>query len=128
MPRAVALALVLPIVLGVLVFPTSVWAQAGFYLTPSLTLSGVYDDNIFNETGGKNRNAAAAGRGRVGDFSGRVTPGFSLGYQSDPLTVLFNYSFTIERFLEHSELDSVGGFQSGTLTFNYLPSRNSPWT
>src|SRR5437667_5447810 len=112
MPRAVAPALVLLAVLGLLVVPTSVWAQAGFYLTPSLTLAGVYDDNIFNETGGKNRNAAAAGHGRVADFSGRVTPGFSLGYQSDPLNVLLSYSFTFERFLEHSALDCAGGCQS----------------
>ncbi len=65
----------------------------GFYVTPSVSISEIYDDNIFiSET---NR----------ADYITRVSPGLTVGYRSDPLTLLGTFAFDISYFALHSELN-----------------------
>src|SRR5262245_40479538 len=105
----IALAVIVP---GV---HTAAWAQAGWYLTPSLRLSESYDDNIFGTS-----------TNRESDFITRVTPGLDGGYRSDPLTLTANGAFESDIFAKNPQLDDpTTGWNAG-LNAQYLPDRN--WT
>lgn len=84
----------------------------GFYATPSLTLSGVFDDNVF-----------ATGKPREADFITRFTPGISAGYHSAPLTITGAFDFDAEIYAVNPDLDNVGDRQRGVLAVRYLPDR-----
>ena len=95
--------------------PALARAQAGWYLTPSLSLSEEYQSNIFGTSSDE-----------VSDFVTRIAPGLTLGYFSEPLTFSFNYSIDAEIFAENSELNNFGDNQRAGLFFRYLP--NPRWT
>lgn len=107
--RSVALAIVL---LGVVIAPSAAFAQAGFYLTPSLSVGEVYDDNIFSDASG-----------RQTDYISRFTPTVQAGYQSEPLTLLGRYSFDAERYENHPELTDAEVRRRASLELRYLPTR-----
>jgi hypothetical protein len=105
----IALALIVP---GV---RTAAWAQAGWYLTPSLRLSESFDDNIF-----------ATSTNRESDFITRITPGLDGGYRSDPFTLTANGAFESDIFAKNPQLnDPTTGWNAG-VNLQYLPTRN--WT
>jgi hypothetical protein len=90
--RAVALALALaPAVLA----PALARAQAGFYVTPSLAVAEVYDDNLFSTPSRREK-----------DFISRLTSMVEAGYRSAPLTLLGRYAFDAEFYVDHPELDN----------------------
>src|SRR5262249_2683520 len=76
-----------------------------------LSLSGEYNDNVF----------AASGSAKKNDFIFRATPGLTLGYRSEPLTLLGNYSFDAETYAKNTDLNNVGDNQRGGLQFQYRP-------
>ena len=80
-----------------LIAPSGASAQLepGFYAVPSLSVAGVYDDNIFFD----NEN-------EVDDVITRVSPGLEVGYDSANLRWLGRYSFDSEKYEENSDLDS----------------------
>ena len=98
----------LGIVLLALTVPAAAWAQAGWYATPSLSLMGEFDSNV-----------QGTAQGQESDVIFRVIPGLTLGYRSDPLTVLGFYSFSAELYVDHDELNNVGDYQQGGLTVAY---------
>jgi hypothetical protein len=100
----------------VVVTPSIALAQAGWYLTPSLSVSESYDDNIFRSS-----------TNRQHDFITSITPGVRLAYQSAPLTFIGSYSTTYQKFVEHPELDNFDTNQAGTLSLSYVPAP-LPWT
>jgi hypothetical protein len=89
-----------------------VWGQAGFYLTPSISLAGEFDDNVF----------VTASRTRS-DFITRFTPGLELAYRSEPLTLLARSSFDAEVFADNTQLDDAAARKRANLEFRYLPDR-----
>jgi hypothetical protein len=89
---------------------TPVRAQAGWMLEPSLSLTEVYDDNLFSEASGRER-----------DLITRLSPGLESGYESSPLTLLGRYSFDAENFAEHKELSDVQARREASIEFRYLP-------
>jgi hypothetical protein len=89
--------------------PTVVRGQPGFYLTPSLSISEVYDDNILFTPSRRER-----------DFITRLTPDIQIGYQSIPLTLLGRYTFDAEEFAEHSNLSTAQARQQASLETRYL--------
>ena len=101
----------LAILLLVLALPAGAWAQAGWYAVPSLTLMAEFDSNI---------NGTA--HGQESDEIFQVIPGITLGYRSDPITVLVSYSFSAELYADHDELNNVGDNQQGGLTVAYHPT------
>ena len=98
-----------------LAIPTLARAQAGWYLTPSLSLSEEYQSNIFGTSSNEES-----------DFVTRMAPGLILGYFSEPLTFSVSYSIDAEIFAENSELNNFGDNQRAGLIFRYLPDRR--WT
>ncbi len=95
--------------------PSSSWAQAkaaGWYVTPTVSLTEQFDDNIFLRSSKQES-----------DFITRVTPGFKAGYESTPLTLLGNFSFDSEVFAEHPELDGAANGKQVGLVTSYLPTQ-----
>jgi len=112
-------------VTGVLL-PTAAPAQTGYYLTPSLSVAEVYDDNVFFTPSQ-----------RTHDFLTRISPGLKAAYQSAPLTVEEGYSkassqpapltveggysFDSEIYSQHQELTTPQMRQRGTLEVKVMP-------
>jgi hypothetical protein len=91
---------------------TDAWAQAGFYLVPSLSLAEEFDDNVFITSTNKSS-----------DFITRFTPGIELGYRSEPFTLLVRSSVDTEIFARNSALDDVAARKRAALALKYLPNR-----
>ena len=117
--RATAVAISLAVIAAS--SPASSWAQApaqsvdtaGWYVTPIASLTELWDDNIFRRSSQ-----------READFVTRVTPGFTVGYQSQPFTLLGNFAFDSEIFAEHPQLDGAANGKRAGLQTTYLPTRN----
>ncbi len=90
--------------------PALAEAQAGWYVTPSFTLTEEYDDNVFGVPTNKRS-----------DFITRFTPGLTAGYRSEPLTLLGSYSLGAEVFANNTDLNGVNRHQAG-LESRYLPT------
>jgi len=91
--------------------PTAAPAQTGYYLTPSLSVAEVYDDNVF-----------FAPSSREHDFLTRISPGLQAGYQSTPLTVTGGYSFDSEIYRRHPELTTAQMRQRGSIDVKASPN------
>jgi hypothetical protein len=95
--------------------PTRAPAQtvpAGYYLTPSLSVAEVYDDNVFYTPSP-----------RTHDFLTRISPGLKAGYQSAPLTVEGSYAFDSEIFTRRSELTTPLMRQRGLIELKATPDQ-----
>ena len=90
--------------------PTAAPAQTGYYVTPSLSVAEVYDDNVF-----------FASSAREHDFLTRLSPGLQAGYQSAPLTVAGGYSFDSEIYSRHSALTTAQMRQRGSIDVKATP-------
>ena len=98
-------------VAGVLL-PSAAPAQTGYYLTPSLSIAEVYDDNLFYTPSP-----------RTHDFFTRISPGLKAGYQSAPLTVEGSYAFDSEVYSQHSELTTPLVRQRGLIELKATPAQ-----
>src|SRR2546428_9494814 len=96
-------------VAGVLL-PSAAPAQTGYYLTPSLSIAEVYDDNLFYTQSP-----------RTHDLFTRISPGLKAGYQSAPLTVEGSYAFDSEVYSQHSELTTPLVRQRGLIELKATP-------
>ena len=98
-------------VAGVLI-PSAAPAQTGYYLTPSLSIAEVYDDNLFYTQSP-----------RTHDLFTRISPGLKAGYQSAPLTVEGSYAFDSEVYSQHSELTTPLVRQRGLIELKATPTQ-----
>ena len=92
--------------------PTALWAQAGFYATPSFSFAEVYDDNLFSTS-----------NGRESDIYSRFSPGLQAEYRSAPLTLSGSYAFDAEVYPGYPELTSALAGQRASIEAQYLPTR-----
>ncbi len=99
------------VLLGTLLVPIGARAQSGFYITPSVSLAEVYDDNLF----------FTASR-RQSDVITRLSPDIQAGYRSPTLELLGRYTFDAEAFAEHPELSTAQARQQASLDVRYLPT------
>jgi hypothetical protein len=109
--RAAVLVIAVGLSVGPLAHPGSALAQAGYYVTPLLTVSETYDDNLF-----------LTSSNRQDDFISRFVPGLKAGYQSEPLTLLGSYSFRSAIYDKHPLLDTPVESQLGSLTLTHRPT------
>lgn len=75
--------------------PATARAQARVTFVPSLSISSVYDDNIFARTVGS------------GDQMTRLSPSFEAGYETARTTLSSLYTFEMQRSLDHSALNDL---------------------
>ncbi|HEY3488437.1 MAG TPA: hypothetical protein VGL10_10260 [Gammaproteobacteria bacterium] len=85
----------LTLAVGGMLLSNKVLAQSGWFLSPALEAARVYDDNIFFSP-----------TQPLDDYIIRVSPAIATGYRSVPLTLEGAYTVDVERYREHSELDS----------------------
>lgn len=91
--------------------PTPARAQAGWYVTPSFSLTEEYDDNVF-ATPSEERE----------DFITRFSPGLKAGFRSVPLTLEASSSFDAEVYAKNPELSGAANRKRARLEFKYLPT------
>ena len=91
------------------------WAQAGWYVIPSFTLTEQYDDNIFGTSAD-----------RQADFISRFSPGLQGGYRSEPFTIMLLGELTAEVFARNPDLNNATSGKRAALALQYLPTR--VWT
>jgi hypothetical protein len=84
----------------------------GFYITPSLSVGEIYDDNLFFSS-----------TQRAKDFFTRVSPVLQAGYQSTPLTLQGGYTFDSEFYSKHSELTTAQMRQRGLIELKATPEQ-----
>ena len=84
----------------------------GFYVTPSLSVGELYDDNLFFSP-----------TDRKQDFFTRTSPGIQAGYQSTPLTLLGGYTFDSEVYSKHPELTTTQMRQQTLVELKAMPTR-----
>ena len=85
--------------------PAVARGQAGIYVTPSVSISEVYDDNIFNTSSNDDAESPlppvpglqATRRDREDDFITRGGAGLNGGYRSQPFTLLVGYLVYLRR-------------------------------
>lgn len=87
-------------------------AQSEFYLTPSISVTQVYDDNLF-----------AAASQHEDDFITRITPALESGYRSERLNLEGRAEFDAEIYAEHEELDSSQARRHAALDISYEQTR-----
>jgi hypothetical protein len=87
-------------------------AQAGFYVTPSFSVSEEFDDNVFVSTTSPRS-----------DFITRFTPGVELGYRSEPFTLLVSSSIDAEIYADNTELSDPANRKRAALALKYSPYR-----
>ena len=90
--------------------PARASAQAGWYLTPSLSVYEDFDDNIFSQPSRPSWDA-------ITRFSPRVRTGF----QSQPLTLLGTAGVDAEIFARHPERTGAANRARAGLELRYLP-------
>jgi len=91
---------------------TAAPAPTGYYLTPSLSVAEVYDDNVFFTPSPRTK-----------DFYTRISPGLKASYQSAPLTVEGSYTFDSEIYSRHSELTHALARQGGLIQLKATPDQ-----
>jgi hypothetical protein len=96
--------------LGMLV-PPSARAQSRWTLTPSLSLSERYDDNVFSTADN-----------RQSDFITEITPGISIALDQPTLALSAGYSITGQIYADNSTLSNFGDNQSAFLSASYQAS------
>jgi hypothetical protein len=123
--------LALLLVIGVVLLPTDAAGQVtlgqlippvekaaakpseGFYITPSLSVGELYDDNLFFSS-----------TNRQQDFFTRVSPGIQAGYQSTPLTFLGGYTSDSEFYSRHTELTTFQMRQRALFELKAMPTES----
>ncbi len=86
-------------------------ATPGLYAIPEVTITEVYDDNLFY-----------AIEDEQSDFITRVSPALEVGYESETLSWNGNYRFDAEAYASESDLNSSNVRQFGDLAVEYLPT------
>jgi hypothetical protein len=78
-------------------------------LTPSITIFGAYDDNLFRESGDQ----------EVDDLYGGFIPGFTLSMQRPEYRLLAGYNFTAEYYRNETDLNETFARQEAFLDAFY---------
>jgi len=88
--------------------PVAATPQEGLVVTPYVSLSTLYDDNIYSSSSQIESDTIL-----------RLSPGIVVGYRSDRSTFDFSYSFDSERYSRHSDLNSWDARQSALVDGSY---------
>jgi hypothetical protein len=84
-------------------------ADTATYLSPSIAIGGVYDDNLF-----------LSSTDRQSDEILRISPAIEAGYGSEALSIAGYYTFDAERYRDHPELNGNTVRRNAALDLDYL--------
>jgi hypothetical protein len=84
-------------------------ADTSTYLSPSIAVGGVYNDNIF-----------LSSSDRQSDDILRISPALEAGYGSETLSIAGYYTFDAERYRHHPELNGNTVRRNAALNLDYL--------
>jgi hypothetical protein len=84
-------------------------ADTATYLSPSIAIGGVYDDNVF-----------LSSADRQSDEILRISPAIEAGYGSESLNIAGFYTFDAERYQHHPELNGNAVRRNAALNLDYL--------
>jgi len=84
-------------------------ADTATYLSPSIAIGGVYDDNVFRSS-----------TDRQADEILRVSPAIEAGYGSEALSIAAYYTFDAERYHHHPALNGNTVRRNAALNLDYL--------
>jgi hypothetical protein len=101
------------VLLGVATAAQESRADTTTYLSPSIAVGGLYNDNIF-------LTSSDSGVERRGDEILRISPALEGGYGSETLTVGGYYTFDAERYDHDPGLDGNTVRRNAAFDFNYL--------
>lgn len=99
--------------LGACVAGPEVRADTATYLSPSIAIGGVYNDNVF-------LTPSDSSTPREADEILRVSPALEGGYGSQTLTVGGYYTFDAERYRRFKDLDGNAVRRNAALNFDFL--------
>lgn len=102
----------LAVLIAGILLPVTAPARAELYFLPSLALTGNYDDNLFFTPDDREE-----------DYFLRLRPALKAGYRSLPTDLSLNYSFDLERYDQHQDLDSDKARQDLALDYSFRPSQ-----
>lgn len=85
-----------------------VHADTADYISPSLAVGGVYDDNLF-----------LSSSDRQSDEILRISPALEFGYGTEAFTLAGFYTFDAERYRHHPELNGNTVRRNGALDLGY---------
>jgi len=88
-------------------------ATPGFFAIPEVTITEVYDDNLFY---------ASESEDETSDFITRVSPALEVGYESETLSLTGSYRFDAEAYASESDLNDAQVRQFADLGVEYLPT------
>jgi hypothetical protein len=96
-------------------------AQGTFELRPSLSVSEVYESNLFSTAG---RGGLAPGAApRQEDVITRVSPGMESDFRTERWIASGRYTLDMERYATHHDLTSGGARQHATAALTYHATR-----
>jgi hypothetical protein len=98
--------------LGGIVFGGAAMAQPDVYLKGTLSLAEVRDDNLFYTS-----------ESRQSDVISRLTPGFEAGSRAQRFDIASQWALDVERFADHTELDTDRARESAGLDLHARLSR-----
>jgi hypothetical protein len=98
--------------LGGIVFGGAAMAQPDVYLKGTLSLAEVRDDNLFYTS-----------ESRQSDVISRLTPGFEAGSRAQRFDIVSRWALDVERFADHTELDTDRARESAGLDLHTRLSR-----
>ncbi|HEV8586834.1 MAG TPA: hypothetical protein VGT02_17875 [Methylomirabilota bacterium] len=93
-----------------LLVPGVAHAQAGWYVTPAVSVAEEFDDNVFSSASN-----------RKWDLISRFSPSLKAGYQSKPFTLLGSAGIDAEYFAQRPELSGEANRKRLGLTLQYVP-------
>ena len=99
--------------LGACVAAPAARADTATYLSPSIAVGGVYNDNVF-------LTPSDSAVPRESDETLRISPALEGGYGSDTLTVGGYYTFDAERYRHFKGLDGNAVRRNAALDFDFL--------
>lgn len=91
--------------------PMAAMAQSGWYWAPSFAFGRAYDDNVFESA-----------LQPQSDYLWRFSPALQAGYRSPALSFDGFYTFDVERYSAHRQLDSNQASKHGAVDLAYRAS------
>jgi hypothetical protein len=92
-----------------LLAPAIAFAQGQLFTKMSVSVSQVYDGNLF------------ASETPQADLISRAGPSLEIGFRSLPIEIAGRYEIQAERYVNHPELSAAASHQDGSVSLRYTP-------